>query len=256
MSSATITIVIVIVVIAVVAIAGGLMIARKKQSERLRERFGPEYDRAMENADSQREAESELKERTKRHKKLELRALGADERADFERRWKDVQGEFVDDPSRAVHNADRLVVDVMSARGYPTDDFDQRADDLSVDHPEVTQRYREARRVSKANAEGHADTEQLRKAVANYRDLVQALLTEGGTDRHDDTGRDGRHRDADHRDADRDADRRDADRPRADMGRGDHDHDPADGHTNGHVRSGHDDDVRTSERETERETRA
>ena len=94
---------------------------------------------------------------------MELRTLDAAEREDFERRWTNVQGKFVDDPSSAVRNADQLVVDVMSARGYPVEDFDQRADDLSVDHAEVTQRYREARRIAHANEEGNADTEDLRQ---------------------------------------------------------------------------------------------
>jgi uncharacterized protein YneF (UPF0154 family) len=244
MSSATLVIVIVIVVIAVIAIAGGLMIARKKQSERLRERFGPEYDRAVANADSQREAESQLRERTKRHKKLELRSLKGEERADFERRWSEVQGEFVDDPGRAVRAADHLVVDVMSARGYPVDDFDRRAEDLSVSHPEITQRYREARRVAKANADGHADTEDLRKAVTNYRDLINALLHDGdGADRHSER--------SEHRDDGRPA------TGRADMGRGRRDTDPADSdrHTNGHVRDEQAPE-RPADRETERETRA
>ena len=102
------------------------------------------------------------------------------EREDFERRWSEVQGQFVDDPSNAVRNADLLVVEVMGARGYPVEDFDQRADDLSVSHPEVTQRYREARRIAQANKDGNADTEDLRQAVTSYRSLVMALLDDDG----------------------------------------------------------------------------
>jgi hypothetical protein len=86
----------------------------------------------------------------------------------------------VDDPSDAVRNADRLVVEVMAARGYPVEDFDQRADDLSVSHPEVTQRYREARGIAQANEDGNADTEDLRQAVTSYRSLVLALLGDDG----------------------------------------------------------------------------
>ena len=91
-----------------------------------------------------------------------------------------MQRQFVDDPSNAVRNADLLVVEVMAARGYPVEDFDQRADDLSVSHPEVTQRYREARRIAQANKDGNADTEDLRQAVTSYRSLVQALLEDDG----------------------------------------------------------------------------
>ena len=94
----------------------------------------------------------------------------------------------MDDPSTAVRNADQLVVEVMSARGYPVDDFDQRADDLSVSHPEVTQRYREARRIAGANEDGTVDTEDLRQAVTSYRSLVLALLVDDeDRSRHDRT---------------------------------------------------------------------
>jgi FtsZ-interacting cell division protein ZipA len=189
MSNITLIIVIVVAVVLVVAIAViGYQMVRRRQTERLRSQYGPEYDRAIDQADSQREAESELRDRSKRHEKLELRSLDSSERADFERRWSDVQAQFVDDPGTAVRNADRLVSDVMSARGYPVDNFEQRADDLSVRHAEVTQRYREGRRIAQANLEGRVDTEDLRQAVTNYRSLVQALLADDGDrSRHDDT---------------------------------------------------------------------
>lgn len=192
MSNAALIIVIIVAVIVVAAIAvAGLQIARKKQTERLRAQYGPEYDRVVKGSDNPREAESELREREKRHKKLNLRDLEPGQKEDFERRWKDLQGEFVDDPSGAVRGADRLVVEVMSARGYPVDDFDQRADDLSVSHPEVTQHYREARKIAKSNEDGSADTEDLRKAVTSYRSLVKALLNDGKSDGHGhDSGKD------------------------------------------------------------------
>ena len=176
MNTSTLIIVIVIAVVAVVAVVVGLQLARKKRTERLRGQYGPEYDRALDRADDQREAESELLDRSRRHEKLELRPLDPAEREAFEKRWSDVQREFVDDPGNAVRHADQLVVEVMSARGYPVDDFDQRADDLSVEHPEVTQRYREARGIARANQDGKADTEDLRQAVTSYRALVHALL--------------------------------------------------------------------------------
>ena len=115
--------VILLIIVAIVAVAiiaaVGTRLARRKRSEQLREQFGPEYERAVRQSGGQREAESELRERAKRHEELELRELKPDERAGFERRWTQVQGQFVDDPSDAVRSADRLVVEVMSARGYP-----------------------------------------------------------------------------------------------------------------------------------------
>jgi uncharacterized membrane protein len=181
MSNTTLIIVIVVAIVVVAAIAVvGYRLAQQRRTTRLREQYGPEYDHAIDQADSQHEAESELRDRSKRHEKLELRSLDSSEREDFERRWSDVQGQFVDDPSNAVRNADLLVVEVMSARGYPVDDFDQRADDLSVSHPEVTERYREARRIAQANKDGTVDTEDLRQAVTSYRSLVLALLADDG----------------------------------------------------------------------------
>jgi FtsZ-interacting cell division protein ZipA len=180
MSNITLIIVIVVAVVVVVVIAiVGYQMARKRRTTQLREQYGPEYDRALDQAESQREAESDLRGRAKRHEQLELRSLDSSEREDFKRRWSDVQAQFVDEPSTAVRNADRLVVEVMSARGYPVqEDFDQRADDLSVRHPEVTQRYREARRIAQANEDGTVDTEDLRQAVTSYRSLVLALLAD------------------------------------------------------------------------------
>jgi FtsZ-interacting cell division protein ZipA len=179
MSNITLIIVIVVAVVVVVVLAiVGYQMAQKRRTTQLREQYGPEYDRAVDQADSQHEAESELRGRSKRHEQLELRSLDSSEREDFERRWSDVQAQFVDDPSTAVRNADQLVVEVMSARGYPVEDFDQRAEDVSVRHPEVTQRYREARRIAQANKDGTVDTEDLRQAVTSYRSLVLALLAD------------------------------------------------------------------------------
>ena len=178
MSTTTLIIVIVAIVLAAAIAVVGYRVAQQKRTTRLREQYGPEYDRTLGQADSQREAESELRGRSKRHEQLELRSLDSSERENFERCWSDIQGQFVDDPSTAVRNADLLVVEVMSARGYPAEDFDQRANDLSVRYPEGTQRYREARRIAQANEDGTVDTEDLRQAVTSYRSLVLALLAD------------------------------------------------------------------------------
>jgi FtsZ-interacting cell division protein ZipA len=191
MSNITLIIVIVVAVVVIVAIIIGYQLARQRRTTQLREQYGPEYDRAVDLADSQHEAESELRARSKRHEQLELRSLDSSERENFERCWSDIQAQFVDDPSTAVRNADLLVVEVMSARGYPVEDFDQRANDLSVRYPEDTQRYREARRITLANEDGTVDTEDLRQAVTSYRSLVLALLADDGDrTRHNGTERD------------------------------------------------------------------
>ena len=188
MSNVTLIVVIVIAVVVIAAIViVGYQMARRRQTEHLQDQYGPEYDRAVDQAENQREAESELRDRSRRHEELKLRSLDTAEREDFERRWSNVQAQFVDDPNSAVRNADGLVLDVMSARGYPVDDFDQRADDLSVRHARVTQGYREARRIAQANEQGRVDTEDLRQAVTSYRSLIQALLTgDGDADRQED----------------------------------------------------------------------
>lgn len=244
MSNVTLLVVIILVVVVVAAAAvAAFLAARKRQTEKLREQFGPEYQRAVSESDDPRRAESELKERRKRHRELDLRDLRPDERDEFRHRWSEIQQEFVDDPGHAVRDADRLVVDVMSARGYPVDDFDQRADDLSVKYPVVTQRYREARKISRSNKDGTAGTEDLRQAVTSYRSLIDALL-ENGDDRPDD----GRHREDRHReDRDRDDDRRTEDRPRGDRHR-----DERNGHRDrdrDHTTTG--ESPRTTDRETQ-----
>jgi hypothetical protein len=215
--------------------AGTFLLWHHLRTRRLREQFGPEYDRTLQRAGGRKAGEAELLQRRRRHRELQLRDLDSSELAEFQRRWTDMQREFVDDPARAVHGADRLVVDVMSARGYPTDDLDRRADDLSVDHPHVAQHYRDARRVAKADKRGNASTEDLRRALTSYRALLEDLLDEklntrrttgqrsgpGGRrrTRRDDDLRDGDRRDAELRDGDRrDADLRDGDRRDADLG--------------------------------------
>ena len=179
MSNITLIIMVVIAVVVIVTIViVGYQVARQTRTAQLREQYGAEYDRAVDLADSQHEAESELRGRSKRHEQLGLRSLDTSERENFERCWSDIQGQFVDDPSTAVRSADLLVVEVMSARGYPVEDFDQRANDLSVRYPEGTQRYREARRIAQANEHGTVDTEDLRQALTSYRSMVLALLAD------------------------------------------------------------------------------
>lgn len=189
----SLTTILVIVIVVIILAVFGLVIyqqARKRRSEQLQERFGPEYDRKLKGADNPKDAEAQLRNRQKRHDELELKDLNENQRRQYEDRWSAVQGEFVDDPSSAVRKADLLVVDVMSARGYPVNDFDRRAEDLSVKYPVVTQNYREARAIARANEKGAASTEDLRNAVTHYRSLVEALVRDSDQDRRsDDQGR-------------------------------------------------------------------
>ncbi|MGI8799927.1 MAG: hypothetical protein ACR2GE_11655 [Pseudonocardia sp.] len=185
----TLTVIIILLVLAIVGI-GAWFLMRERRSRALRERFGPEYERSVATTEDRRAAELELLQREKRHRELDVRPLSDEDRAGFEDRWSGVQQGFVDDPGQAVRHADSLVDDVMRARGYPVEDFEQRAADISVEHPVVVQRYREARVIAEANDAGQASTEDLRQAVTSYRALIVALLEPGpaGDDeRRDDT---------------------------------------------------------------------
>jgi hypothetical protein len=154
----------------------------------LQERFGPEYDRELEKAGGRREAERELAEREKRHDELELRPLSEDARERYVEEWQKTQSRFVDDPAGAVSEADDLVQRVMRDRGYPVDDFDQRAADISVEHPELVERYRTANGIARASERGEASTEDLRHSVRHYRALFVELLEVGDDDQSENVG--------------------------------------------------------------------
>jgi FtsZ-interacting cell division protein ZipA len=173
---------IVLAIIAIVIIAVLVWAAtRKRRSEELRERFGPEYDRTMDKAESRRAAESDLASRRDRVSQLDIRPLPVSSRERFATEWKDVQAHFVDDPRIALNQADQLVELVMRERGYPMDDFEQRAADISVDHPHVVEHYRAAHDISRrADADG-SDTEEMRQALVHYRALFSDLLDDGAS---------------------------------------------------------------------------
>ena len=179
----TVTIIIIVIVVLVLAgAAAAAVYQRQKRSTALKEKFGPEYNRTVEEHEDRRRAEKELQEREKRRAGLEIRPLSASSAAGYRAEWDDVQRRFVDDPADAVERSDRLVVRMMRERGYPVDDFDQRAADISVDHPDVAQHYREAHSVAVAQSRGTVDTEELRQAVTSYRQLVEALLRDSASD--------------------------------------------------------------------------
>ncbi|MBV8050623.1 MAG: hypothetical protein JOZ80_05510 [Acidobacteriaceae bacterium] len=168
---------IIVLAIAVVVLAViGFLFTRKRRSEKLRERFGPEYDRVVRQQGDARKAEGVLEFREKRREKFKIRSLSPADRSSFEYRWNEVQRQFVDDPRGAVTLADSLVTDVMQSRGYPIGDFDQRAADISVDHPVVVENYRAAHDIALRHSRGEAGTEDLRKAMVHYKTLFEELL--------------------------------------------------------------------------------
>ena len=167
----------VLVIALVVAIGiGAWMYQRQRRTTALREQFGPEYDRALNTSGDQHRAEQELAARKERVEALDIRPLTATDREHFSAAWTQTQSRFVDDPARAIEEADGLIREVMSARGYPMGGFEARAADLSVEHPEVVSNYRAAHRIAVASGRGEATTEQLRQAMVHYRALFTDLL--------------------------------------------------------------------------------
>ncbi|MGW1541709.1 hypothetical protein ACWCPM_15985 [Streptomyces sp. NPDC002309] len=169
----------IVVIIAVAAVAISLRMRRRK----LHERFGPEYERTVEDADSRSAGERELRAREKRHEALDIKPLDSGVRDRYTRDWTSVQEEFVDRPEDAVHDADRLVTSLMHDRGYPTQDFDQQLKDLSVQHSRTLEHYRAAHDVDELSVRHQATTEQLRGAMVHYRALFDELLSDGGESR-------------------------------------------------------------------------
>ena len=166
------------VVIVALVVVGALVWAamRRRRSGELRSRFGPEYDRVVHDRGSRTRAERELEKRQDRIAKLSIRPLTPGERTHYAELWKMEQVRFVDDPREAVNRADRLVEEVMKLRGYPVAEFEQRAADISVDHPHLVETYRTAHDIAMRNARGQADTEDLRNAMISYRTLFEDLL--------------------------------------------------------------------------------
>ena len=165
----------VIVVVAAIAVAAFLF-TKKRRSQALRERFGPEYDRVVRQEGTAARAEEVLEFRAKRRDKFDIKPLTAAAREEFASRWANLQPQFVDDPKGSVTRADELVTEIMRARGYPMGDFEQRAADISVDHPVVVDNYRTAHDIALRHNAGKATTEDLRKAMVHYRALFEDLL--------------------------------------------------------------------------------
>lgn len=148
----------------------------RKRTGRLQERFGPEYERTIRASDSKSDAEAQLQEREERRRQLEIRPLTGAARVRYLQDWQTVQARFVDDPRAAVAAADSLIGSVMVERGYPVEDFEQRADDVSVDHPQVVEHYRQGHRLAQDAAGGDDSTENLRQVMRHYRALFDELV--------------------------------------------------------------------------------
>jgi len=184
----TVLIALIAVVLVVVVLAAWMYrqkrgTGQKRRAGELRERFGPEYDRTVAEHGDPRRAQAELEARQQRVERLDIRSLSPSDQERFTQAWRATQARFVDDPSAAIVEADRLVTDVMTARGYPMGNFKQRAADISVDHPRVVENYRAAHDIALRHDDGEASTEDLRKAMVHYRALFEDLLETGVTDR-------------------------------------------------------------------------
>ena len=167
----------IVILVAVLGIAiGALLYVQRGRSKRLRSKFGPEYDRVVNRYGDQRKAEEDLSHREKRVEKLHIRDLTPGEEVGFAGAWRDEQARFVDSPREAVASADRLVGELMKARGYPVGEFEQRAADISVDHPVVAENYRAAHSIASRDGDRPATTEDLRQAMVHYRLLFEDLL--------------------------------------------------------------------------------
>lgn len=168
----------ILIVIAALVILGIVVwqVTEKRRTAHLHDRFGPEYERVSGAAGSRRQAEAELSEREERREQLDIRPLPEASRTRYLESWKGVQAQFVDDPRGALASAEGLLQEAMSERGYPVEDFEQRAADVSVDHPRVVQSYREGHRLAHTGASDGEATENLRRAMQHYRALFEELV--------------------------------------------------------------------------------
>ena len=171
-----------LVLLAIAGLIVALSAGRRRRTDRLKQQFGSEYDRTVAEAGEQQAAEKELVAREHKRKKLDIRPLSRDALQAYSHRWRQVQTAFVDSPSSALDDADGLLNDVMRERGYPVDDFDQRAADISVDHSAVVENYRNAHAIHLSNDNGDDSTEKQRQAFVHYRALFDELLDQRGND--------------------------------------------------------------------------
>lgn len=170
--------VIALAVVAALIVVGliGALVSRRQRTKKLQEKFGPEYDRTVEELGDKRQAEQELETRLDHVKKLEIRPLSAEEIDRFTSDWQTTQAEFVDEPLAAVQKADRLLHDVMQARGYPVEDFEQGVADISVDYPDMVVDYRGLHQIAVKGKDEEVSTEEMRTAMVHARALFENLV--------------------------------------------------------------------------------
>jgi hypothetical protein len=164
-----------IAILVVIGVGAYLALGRGR-THSLRSRFGPEYDRTVEATGGQREAERELNARQDRRRRYDIHELEPADQSRYAEQWRAVQGRFVDEPAQALRDADGMVTEIMSKRGYPMDDFEQMAADVSVDHPREVEDYRAAHAMSEASTRDEASTEDMRLGIQHYRSLFESLL--------------------------------------------------------------------------------
>lgn len=163
----------------ILVVVGGILafvFYKRQRTSRLKKDFGQEYDRTVDQTGSQRKAEANLESRQERVDSIQKRELSTDEQRHFLKKWESIQSDFIDDPESAVDESDRLTVEVMLALGFPGADFEQRVEDLSVDYPEMVSHYRDAHSIAVKNRQSDASTEELRKALLDYRTIFNELL--------------------------------------------------------------------------------
>jgi hypothetical protein len=174
-----------VVAVLVVLVVLAFVLRPAMQRKKLRDRFGPEYDHAVEQSDSRTAAEKELVARERQHSEFDLKPLSPAAQESYRRHWAGVQAKFVDSPSTAITEADRLVTDLMSERGYPTEGYEAQLSVLSVEHAKTLEHYRAAHDISERQEIGEASTEDLRTAMVHYRELFTDLLEHGAGPRKD-----------------------------------------------------------------------
>jgi hypothetical protein len=172
----TILIIAVVVIVVIMGVIMAPRFARRKQGQKLQNKFGPEYDRTVQTAGNEKKAQAELKDRQKHMDTLNIRPLSVSERERYQAEWTGIQARFVDQPGQATVEADHLIMEVMKVRAYPVSDFDQRAADISVNYPTLVSNYRAAREIAVKNEHHTANTEELRQALIYYRSLFDELL--------------------------------------------------------------------------------
>ncbi len=174
----TSTQVVMILIVVVALVALGIVLFARHRSRKLRARFGPEYNRAVQEIGSKYKAEAELERLEKRVRRYPLRSLSPSDRDRFQESWREIQATFVDDPHLAFSDADQLLGQVMSACGYPMSDFEHRAAEVSVDHAIVVQHYRAGHEIAVRHSQAKATTEDLRQGMIHYRTLFNELMGE------------------------------------------------------------------------------